>query len=240
MNIGPPSWSILLSHMATELGFDPRVFATLGDQYLLAEYYKLQKGSLGPLRSWMDREWDRASMDIKDSEVHKLIAGLDFPVVYTTNYDRWLERSYDAFGKTFGKIATIADLAQYANAERLIVKYHGDFDQEDSIVLTESSYFERMAFETHLDYKLKADMMRFGLLFVGYSVSDINIRYLMYKIDQLWRKSGYEASRPPTYVFLTRPNPVLERVLKSRGIIAITSEEDEPSVGTLKFLQSLA
>jgi hypothetical protein len=239
MNIGLPSWSKLLDHLASELGFDPRVFGTLGDSYVLAEYYKLEKGSLGPLRSWMDREWDRATTEIKDSKVHELIAKLNFPVVYTTNYDRWLERAYDAFGLTYGKISSIADLPNYANADRQIVKFHGDFDHEASIVLTESSYFERMSFETHLDYKLKSDMMRYGLLFIGYSVTDMNIRYLIYKIDQLWRESGYVKSRPPSYVFLTRPNPVLERVLESRGITTITSDDDSPAKGLMDFLSSL-
>ena len=188
----------------------------------------------------MDREWDRAATEIKDSKVHELIAKLDFPVVYTTNYDRWLERAYEAFGLAYAKISSIADLPAHANSERQIVKFHGDFDHEASIVLTESSYFERMSFETHLDYKLKADMMRYGVLFIGYSVTDMNIRYLIYKIDQLWRDSGYAKSRPPSYVFLTRPNPVLERVLESRGITTITSDDDSPSKGLLEFLSSLA
>ena len=239
MNIGLPSWAKLLEHLAGELGFDPRVFATLGDSYVLAEYYKLEKGSLGPLRSWMDREWDKATTEIKDSKIHERIASLNFPVVYTTNYDRWLERAYDAFSLSYGKISSIADLPSHANAERQIVKFHGDFDHEGSIVLTESSYFERMSFETHLDYKLKSDMMRYGLLFIGYSVTDMNIRYLIYKIDQLWRESGYVKSRPPSYVFLTRPNPVLERVLESRGITTITSEDDDPAAGLLGFLDAL-
>jgi SIR2-like domain len=239
MNIGMPSWSKLLEHLSAELGFDPRVFGTLGDAYLLAEYYKLEKGSLGPLRSWMDREWDKATTEIKDSEIHEIIVRLNFPVVYTTNYDRWLERAYEAFGLSFGKISSIADLPAHANSERQIVKFHGDFDHEASIVLTESSYFERMSFESHLDYKLKSDMMRYGLLFIGYSVSDINIRYLIYKIDQLWKDSGYAKSRPSSYVFLTRPNPVLERVLESRGINTITSEYDDPAEGLLAFLLSL-
>lgn len=240
MNLGLPSWAKLLEHLAAELGFDPRVFATLGDSYVLAEYYKLEKGSLGPLRSWMDREWDRTANKIEDSKVHELITQLDCPVVYTTNYDRWLERAYDAFGISYRKIASIADLANCPGNERQIVKFHGDFDHESSIVLTESSYFERMSFETHLDYKLKSDMMQYGILFVGYSLTDVNIRYLIYKIDQLWRESGFTKDRPPSYIFLSRPNVVFERVLESRGITAIASEDDDPEKGLLGFLSSLA
>lgn len=240
MNIGLPSWSTLMERLAKELDFDPRVFATLGDHYILAEYYKLEKGSLGPLRSWMDREWDRVANSIADSEVHRLITQLEFPVVYTTNYDRWLERAYDEFGISYRKISSVKDLANCPNDERQIVKFHGDFDHESSIVLTESSYFERMSFETHLDYKLKSDMMQYGILYIGYSLSDMNIRYLIYKTDQLWQQSGFMRDRPKSFVFLTRPNMVLERVLESRGITTINSEDDDPGKGLLAFMKLLA
>lgn len=62
-NLNIPDWSGLIAHIASELGYDPKIFSTYGDYLTLAEYYKLQKGSLGPLRSWMDREWqDRKSV----------------------------------------------------------------------------------------------------------------------------------------------------------------------------------
>lgn len=239
MNIGLPAWSGLLDHIADELGFDPRVFKTFGDNYLLTEYYYLEKGTLGPLRSWMDRAWDKASIDVGSSEVHRHIVELEFPIIYTTNYDRWLERAYDNYGIKYDKVANIADLSALRAGMPQIIKYHGDFDYEDSIVLTEASYFERMNFESHLDYKLKSDMMQYGMLFIGYSMTDINIRYLIYKIDQLWKGSPHIKSRPPSFVFLTRPNPILERVLESRGITTFVGAHDDPSESLKAFLVDL-
>jgi hypothetical protein len=238
-NIGLPAWGELMAHIATELGFDPRVFETFGDNYLLAEYYRLQKGTLGPLRSWMDRAWDRAAVDVAKSEVHKHIVDLNFPIIYTTNYDRWLERAYDHYKEEYKKVANIADVAEIPPGKTQIIKFHGDFDYEDSIVLTESKYFERMNFETHLDYKLQSDMMQFSVLFVGYSVTDINIRYLIYKIDRLWRGSPHISARPPSFLFLTRPNPVVERVLESRGITTIVGALDDPAESLKGFLAKL-
>ena len=239
MNIGLPAWGQLVEHVARELGYDPRVFQTFGDNYLLAEYYYLEKGTLGPLRSWMDRAWDKAAMDVGASEIHRLIVEMEFPVIYTTNYDRWLERAYDHYKVKYDKIANIADMSRSRSGGAEIIKFHGDFDYEDSIVLTEASYFERMDFETHLDYKLKSDMMRYGMLFIGYSMTDMNIRYLIYKIDQLWRGSPHIKARPPSFVFLTRPNPVLERVLESRGITTFVGAEDNPSESLKSFLLEL-
>ena len=239
MNIGLPDWGELLGHIAEETGFDSRVFKTFGDNYLLAEYYRLKKGTLGPLRSWMDREWDKASLDISRSDVHKLIVDLDFPIIYTTNYDRWLERAYDHYKKAYKKIANMADLAEPEPGKTQIIKFHGDFDHEESIVLTEATYFERMNFESHLDFRLRSDMMQYGLLFIGYSVTDINIRYLIYKMHKLWKDSPHLFARPPSFLFLTRPNPVLEKVLESRGITTIVGSRDDPAESLKVFLFDL-
>lgn len=95
MNLGLPSFTELISRLAEELDFDPAVFSLSGDFLSLAEYYYLQKGSLGPLRSWMDRTWHDSRIRIDQSEVHKTIVALRFPIIYTTNYDRWIEKAFD-------------------------------------------------------------------------------------------------------------------------------------------------
>ncbi|WP_228725660.1 hypothetical protein [Klebsiella pneumoniae] len=65
MNLGLPSWSQLVDHIATELGYDPDIYRTFGSALELAEYYKLKKGKIGPLRSWMDRMWHSREVAIK-------------------------------------------------------------------------------------------------------------------------------------------------------------------------------
>ena len=54
--LGAPTWGQLIDHIGEELGFDTDVFRSLSTNYLtLAEYYKIERGSIGPLRSWMDK-----------------------------------------------------------------------------------------------------------------------------------------------------------------------------------------
>ena len=81
MNLGLPSFRQLVDQIAREMDFDPDIFQTFGDYQSLAEYYVLEK-TIGPLRSWMDRSWHQASIEIKDSEVHRLIVALRFPIIY--------------------------------------------------------------------------------------------------------------------------------------------------------------
>ena len=107
---------------------------------------------------------------------------------------------------------------QATTHEFQIIKFHGDFDDDESIVLTESSYFDRLSLDSPLDIKLRADALGRTILFVGYSLSDINMRLLFYKLHLLWKSSPHAAARPKSYIFLTRPNPVQETILRNRGI----------------------
>src|ERR1700691_2550001 len=111
MNLGLPSFRQLVSHIGEELDFDADIFHTFGDYQSLAEYYVLDK-RIGPLRSWMDRSWHPGSIDIKNSEVHRLIVELNFPIIYTTNYDRWLERAHETRGRAVHKVASVGDLVK--------------------------------------------------------------------------------------------------------------------------------
>lgn len=238
-NLGLPTFDELINHLAEELDFDPQVFHLSGDYLSLAEYYHLKKGSLGSLRSWMDRTWHDSSIDIGKSEIHKSIVNLKFPLIYTTNYDRWLEKAFEAENVRYSKITNVADIAKAGNGHTQIVKLHGDFDDDASIVLTESSYFDRLSFESPLDIKLRADTLGRTILFLGYSLTDINIRYLLYRLHKQWQSPDVEHARPRSYVFLSRPNLVQEEVLKSRGIEPIISTDDDPRQGLEMFLKNL-
>jgi NAD-dependent SIR2 family protein deacetylase len=138
-NLGLPTWDKLIAQISRELGYDPSIFSTYGGPLALAEFYRRKKGTLGPLRSWMDREWHKPDIDIAASEIHRLIAQGKFARLYTTNYDRWLERAHDHHGISYDKIASVADLVSVADGRRQIVKFHGDFDDDESIVLDETS-----------------------------------------------------------------------------------------------------
>ena len=238
-NLGLPSWSALIAHIAEELGYDPKIFSTYGSPLALAEYYKKKKGGLGRLRSWMDREWHQSTMDISKSDIHRLITQGNFSRIYTTNYDRWLEYAHDAFSVKYDKITSVADLASSTDACRQIIKIHGDFDAEDSIVLDETSYFQRLDFDTPLDIKLRHDVLGNSVLFIGYSLNDINIRLLFYRLTEMWGRSTLASARPKSYIFMNRPNPVAEEILSQWGIEMIVSEEDDPKKALTDFLQKL-
>jgi hypothetical protein len=240
MNLGLPSWDKLVSQIGEQLDYDPEIFKTFGDYLALAEYYKIEKGSLGELRSWMDKTWHSPNIKIEDSEIHKYIVEGKFPIIYTTNYDNWLELAFKHYDKEFIKITKASDITKIKENITQIIKFHGDFSDDNSLVLTESSYFDRLDFESPLDIKLRSDILGKTVLFAGYSLTDINIRYLFYKLAKLWKKYDGTGGRPESYLFMTRPNPIQEKVLKKWGITLLSSELDDHKNALLDFLKKLA
>ena len=136
----------------------------------MAEFYKIKKISMGSLRSWMDRTWHTDETLVDKCQIYRSIVGLKCPLIYTTNYDRWLEIAFARNNKEFVKIANVGDFTKMKDGVTQIVKLHGDLDDENSLVLTETSYFERLAFESPLDIKLRSDTLGKSILFIGYSV----------------------------------------------------------------------
>jgi len=239
LSLGLPPWSALIDHMGRQLGFEPEEFRDYGSYLALAEYYRLQHGSIGPLRSWMDREWHNGKISVQDSRVHELIVKGRFRIVYTTNYDRWLEAAFDHHGERYVKIVNVSDLSRIHPDVRQIVKFHGDFENDDSIVLDETSFFRRLDFESPLDIKLRADVLGRSVLFIGYSLVDINIRYLFYKLSRLWKAAVPNIPQPRSYIFSPTHNQVQEAVLAQWGIEMIALERDDPSQALVEFLESV-
>ncbi|HEX6999836.1 MAG TPA: SIR2 family protein [Gammaproteobacteria bacterium] len=238
--LGLPSWRALVARLGEELGYDGERFIALsGDFRSLAEYYKLEKGSIEALRAWMEREWQVDDDTLRRSKVHRLIASLDFPLIYTTNYDHLLERAFTLHGKRFNKTIDAKDIARADPSLPTIVKFHGDVDDVDSLVVTETDYFRRLAFDQPLDIKLTADAFGRTVLFIGYSLTDINLRLMLYRMRGIWLDSGYESLQPRSYIFMTRPNPVEERILDSWGIAPLVGWRDDEGEALLEFLERL-
>ncbi len=238
MSVGLPSWSSLIDYLRSELGLPPDSSLHLSYQ-MLAEYYRLQKGSIGPLRSWMDREWTVRPDAIAKSEVHRLVVDLAFPIVYTTNYDSNLESAYRAYGASFKKITSVRDLTNLRAGDRQIVKYHGDFDDDESLVLTETDYLDRLTFDSPLDIKFRSDSLGHSLLFVGYSLSDPNIRLLLHRLWRMWRDSGREKDRPRLFFFAPEMDQVRDALLEQWGISTLSQVADTPAGSLLLFLREL-
>jgi hypothetical protein len=240
MCVGLPSWSELIAHMCAELQLDPDTFPAAETGYhTLAEYYRLKMGSIGPLRSWMDKSWCVSEERVRHSRVHEVIVSLGFPIIYTTNYDANLEVAFTVFGEEYVKVASARDVARAQSGATQIVKFHGDFEDDASLVIAQTDYFSRLRFASPLDIKFRADALGRTVLFIGYSMSDLNIRLLLHRLWETWRDSGQEKDRPRSFVFMPRANPIHQSVLGQWGITVLNGDKDDPEQALVEFLEAL-
>lgn len=237
--VGLPTWSELIHKMSLDLNIEPEIFELYGNFLSLAEYYEIEKKSLRSLLEWMKQNWTVSEDKIKDSKIYNYIKDLKFKIIYTTNYDHILEDSFRLGRIKRIPIITLSNLLDISDDSIQIIKFHGDIDKISSIVLTESSYFDRLNFESALDIKFRSDCLGRSLLFIGYSFNDINLRYLIYKLNSLWNMSPDIQNRPKSYIFMGKPNPIQQKIFEKRNITPITSEEIDETKGLEKFLETL-
>ncbi len=236
-SIGVPTFRQLIEHIAGELGYNPQIFFSYGDYHSLAQYYINEHGGIGKLRSWMDREWHVKLNDVDTSSLYDAIVRLGIKTVYTTNYDNFLERAHDSKAIKYSKVVKLDDMPRSHGEEIQIIKYHGDFSDDSSIVLNESTYYERMDWESPLDIKLHSDLLSKSVLFIGYSLRDMNMRYLLYKIHKM--RVRHSAKKHRSYVYFGSPNPIQSSVLGEWGVEVINGRDVDQSASLEKFLRSL-
>lgn len=238
--LGLPSWSSLLDIIADQLDYDPAVFKLSGNNLQLAEFYVANKGSIGPLRSEMDRLFNPTDEAIKSSRAHTALVDMNLPLIYTTNYDRIIERAFELKRIPCHTISNIDDISVAPPNATQVVKFHGTFSDDASLVLTESSYFDRLEFESAIDIKLRADILGKILLFVGYSLSDINIRYMLYKLHKLRQRVRRDTNRLPSAYLVTFGAGEVQRTLLAQwDVLVVDLDPINKSESMDLFLEQL-
>jgi hypothetical protein len=157
----------------------------------------------------------------------------------TTNFDDTLERAFHQEGEPFDLISYIAHgpnrgrfrlypaegpprvIRSGLKLERsVILKLHGGVDRadpdQDSYVLTEDDYIEYMVHAARSEFlpaALRARLSKSGLLFLGYSMRDWNMRLLLRLI---W--GGSELVPYKSWAVLLNPDPVDTQTWHERSV----------------------
>jgi len=111
--------------------------------------------------------------------VHQSFCRLPFDVVCTTNWDALIEDGYRSVGHAFRVASRDSQLAIGTRpGSTLLVKFHGDLDDPESLVVTEQDYDgftqERPLMATYVSGLL---IVRTAL-FIGFSTDDPDFRQL--------------------------------------------------------------
>lgn len=201
-----PSWTELVNRAALDLGFaDPALLRARGTDLQILEYYRIKHyGEAARLTNWLHLTMQPPDSALQASPIHKALAGLDnIKLIYTTNFDDFIERSFKIHKREHKVIAVEADMMSSDVCE--IIKFHGDLNHPNAMVLSESDYEKRLSFSTPMDYRLRADLLNRALLFIGYSFRDYNVSYLFRLMnDTLAQATGAMRERR---AYITVPDP---------------------------------
>lgn len=184
-----PSWEELVNQAARILGSDkPDLLRLRGMDLQILEYFRIVKGgNLAELTNWLSHEFSLAKDD--DVTSSPLRAELSFlsqcNLYYTTNYDGFIERALRSSGRR-PHVVTSEHTINHDRSAVEVVKFHGDFNSPDQMVLSEFQYMERMRLESPLDFKLRSDLLARAVLFIGYSFRDANVAYIFHAVNRLF------------------------------------------------------
>jgi non-canonical purine NTP pyrophosphatase (RdgB/HAM1 family) len=252
-SLGFPTWDALIGELGENAGYKKGLFKCHGNYMMLAEYARMMenkdtgKGAYEIMGDMLkiSKEMESKLTKPKVSVIYQKLLELNFPVIYTTNYDHILEEFYR---KNNRKCQVMYPQTEIADAcagcqDTRIMKFHGDVDalthkdeHADSIVLSESQYFERMDFQSDMDQQFLRDMKEYHVLFLGYSLSDINVKMLMYLARKL-RRDGEEPLK--AYIYTATPNLIQREVFLKSGIVSFAGEVLDKKKGTEDFLDKL-
>ena len=222
---GIPLWNDLVGRMAKVLPHE-----------MQAQYDNLQLAQL--VRETSDEKAYYASVRKHllqnvtcPNAIHDAILELDPNCIITTNYDTLLEEAALRKNQQFWVVSKDSDLPQN-HGERLLVKMHGDLDNEN-IVLTENDYYDYSRNFPLIRSFVVSQFVSKVVVFIGFSFSDINLRYILREVQ------SELGSKMQKALLLTQdtPSPVEMNNFKERGVnvLSITPVEAQEIINRLKL-----
>jgi len=210
---GALDWKEVIARLKSEL---PNC-ESVNDHLIIAEEYQKKFGRSKLIEKL--REMCELKIRTSDSyQNHLKILAMNPPIVYTTNYDNALEEASNLISKQYRKIVELSDIIDSPHGANQIIKFHGDFQNNDSIVFTRSDYDQRLKIERHpLDVLFRSHILGKSVLFLGYGFGDENIRYIF----EMHREFYGTDNLPPSYIISFHHNEEIEQELKNKNVITL-------------------
>jgi hypothetical protein len=194
MGAGYPSWKALLHDIGAELGVNS---ADISDLAALAQWHIRRSAGATRIKQVIRNE---IGVERPIPNTLDVVARLPIRNIWTTNYDRLIERAFSTLGRPLDTISVAADISlkPRAGAVRLY-KMHGSVDRLEDIVISTDDYElfrnRRGAFLPIL----QAHLSSLSMLFVGLSFTDPNVRHVLSLIRETFVDS------PPEHFAIVRP-----------------------------------
>lgn len=232
-----PSWGELVDQATRILGFvNPDLARVRGTDLQILEYFRCKhSGQTAKLTNWLNKLMVPPDAALMASPIHSELAQLtQCSLFYTTNYDNFIERTFDLHGRNCNVVAVEAQMGR-TPAKCQIIKFHGDLDHPDQIVLTESDYEKRLTLSMAMDHRLRSDLLGRVILFIGYSFRDPNVAYLFRLFTDHFREQRGGLPGKRAYIVVPDPSDFEVTLFGERHIevIAVDGEKQAQEIATM-------
>ena len=229
-------WNELVNGAIKMLGFsNPELARVRGTDLQIVEYFRRKKSGLAALTNWLVTEMRPPDDALRQSIIHRELCSLDeCKIFYTTNFDDFLERSFDLHGRENKVIAIEKDMGKSIEGCE-IVKFHGDFNNPNHMVLSESDYEKRFSFTSPMDLRLRSDMLGRSMLFIGYSFRDANVAYLFRLVTERLRNLTGSFPGKRAYIIVADPSDFERELFSAREIevIPVNGKKITEQIGSI-------
>ncbi|MEZ5692254.1 MAG: SIR2 family protein [Altererythrobacter sp.] len=194
MAAGYPSWSTLLHEIGEELGVHS---GDIQDLAALAQWSIVETGNSTRILNVIK---EQIGKDYEIPAALEVISRLPVKHIWTTNYDRLIERAFSAINRPIDTVSGAAALSlkPMMGATRLY-KMHGSIERPDDIVISTEDYELYRRNRGAFLPLLEAQLTGMSMLFIGLSLTDPNVRHVL----SLIRESFTDA--PPEHFAIVRP-----------------------------------
>jgi len=169
--------------------------------------------------------------DFYPAKFHKLIPTFEWSAIATTNYDLIVERAYADVQNPRQKLEPFIKNGQHVEdrlrepSSLMYLKLHGCITKIDDpdvpLILTPEQYITHRRGRSRLFDKLVGLAHEQSMLFVGYSLSDIDLRMILYELASLGN------ALPRSYIVAPKITSADERYWSNRKITCLQGTFEE-------------
>ncbi len=228
---GMPSWQALVEMMANAVGYSKcdqckkrnknfKNSCLLKDSFSTDEFLKIPQYLYNSNPKMYFKKFKEIFKDVKaDADLSKAIFELNPAHIITTNYDHLLESSTSELRQQYQVIVEDKDLLD-TYASKYIIKMHGDLNNLKSIVLKEQDYLDFSQNKVLIELFVKALLTDHLILFLGYSLSDYNIKLILSWLNFMRQQNGSLDGRTVGYIALdsTKLSKIQQKYFEKNSI----------------------
>jgi hypothetical protein len=158
------------------------------------------------------------------NEIQEEIVKLPVPAIFTTNYDRLLEKALADHSNKLPVVYTSFDSTtlwrQFATKEFFLLKVHGDITRPDTVIFSSKDYanhiFSNLAFMSFLQRIFVSN----SILFIGSSLNDQYIKRIFEETAFVTQGVAMQH-----FMFSFKMGPIRRRILRDRFNIRVIDLE---------------